>query len=236
MRNSQITHDQPIKLVIFDFDGVLLDSEKIGNRCEVEALKTLNINIDTDDYQKRFAGVTTKNAFNSIAQETGINISSQFLTDVEEKTVKALEQEAKVTPYIHKALKKIKMPKAVASNSHLARLSKLLKLKKLLHFFDNHIFSADMVKYPKPAPDLYKYVANKMLVPAEKCLVIEDSTTGVQAAQQAGMKVLGFINSQNSFQENKEKLLKAGALQVFCNMNELPKIIHNLNNIKNHHN
>ena len=122
-------------------------------------------------------------------------------------------------------MQQIKVSKIVVSNSHFARLSKLLTLKKLIHFFDGYIFSADMVEHPKPAPDLYLYAANKMHVPTEECLVIEDSATGVQAAYQAGMKILGFINSQNPPHERKEKLLKAGAIQVFCDMRELPDII-----------
>jgi HAD superfamily hydrolase (TIGR01509 family) len=216
---------QPIKLVIFDCDGVLLDSEKIGNRVEMEALKTLNINIDNENYQKRFAGVTTKNAFETIAHEAGINLSPKFLATVEKKIIKTLEKEVKIIPYVFKALRQIKISKAVASNSHFARLSKFLRSKNLTHFFDGYIFSADMVKHPKPAPDLYQYVAKKMLVLPRECLVIEDSVVGIQAAYQAGMKALGFINSQYSTLENQEDLLKAGALQVFFDMRELPNII-----------
>ncbi len=226
MASLQFTPPQPIRLVIFDCDGVLLNSEEIGNRIEVESLKTLNINIDTEDYQRRFAGVTTKNSFATIAQESGINISAQFLAETENKVVSALEKDVKVIPHVYDALQQIRFPKIVASNSHFDRLSKLLTLKKLIHFFDGYIFSADMVGHPKPAPDLYLYAANKMHIPTEECLVIEDSVTGIQAARQASMKVLGFINSQNATHESKEKLLKAGALQVFCDMKELPNIIH----------
>lgn len=230
MRSLQLGSHQPvqqIKLVIFDCDGILLDSEEISSRVEVEALKTLGINIDNDDYQKRFAGVTTKNAFECIAHEAGIDISAKFLVSVEKKVVKYLEKEVKIIPHICEALQQIKISKAVASNSHFARLSKLLRSKNLIHFFDGYIFSADMVRHPKPAPDLYQYVAKKMLVLTAECVVIEDSATGIQAAYQAGMKVLGFINSQNSTLENKENLLKAGALQVFFDMRELPNIIRN---------
>ncbi len=227
MASFQFILPQPIRLIIFDCDGVLLDSEETGNRIEVEALKKLGINIDSEDYQRRFAGVTTKNAFATIEQESGINISAQFLTETENKVVSALEQEAKVIPHVYEALQQIKISKIVVSNSHFDRLSKLLTLKKLIHFFDGYVFSADMVEHPKPAPDLYLYAARKMLVATEECLVIEDSTTGIQAAYQAGMKILGFINSQNSTHQSKEKLLKAGALQVFCDMRELPNIIRN---------
>lgn len=228
MNKSQPSLEKHIKLIIFDCDGVLLDSEEIGNRVEVEALKTLNIHINNENYQKRFAGVTTKNALNIMAQEAGATISAEFLKEVEDKIVSAIEREAKLIPYIYETLQQIKIPKVVASNSHFARLSKILTSKGLMHFFDGYIFSADMVKYPKPAPDLYLYIAQKMLVRPDECLVIEDSATGVKAAHQAGMKVLGYIKFNNSFQENKDELLQAGTLQVFSDMRELPNILSNI--------
>lgn len=229
MQNLESISGRKIKLVIFDCDGVLLDSEKIGNLVEIEALKTLNINISNEDYQKRFAGVTTKNTFASLAKEAGITLPKDFLKGVEEKVVCLLEQAVQVIPHVYETLQKIKEPKAVASNSHFDRLSKLLTSRKLTHFFDGYIFSADMVAHPKPAPDLYQYVAQKMLAPPEECLVIEDSATGVQAAKHAGMNVLGFIHSQHCLPEDKIKLLNAGAQQVFFDMRELPCAIDSLN-------
>ncbi len=133
----------------------MLDSEGIANQVEVEALKALNINIDSENCQKRFAGVTIKNAFATLAKEYDKPIPIQFLRKTEDKVVNILEKEVKVIPHVKEALKKIEISKVVASNSHLSRLSKLLKLKKLIQFFDGYIFSADMVTHPKPSPDIY---------------------------------------------------------------------------------
>jgi len=214
-----------IKLLIFDCDGVLLDSSAIGNRVELEALKTLHIHINEEKYQERFAGVTTENVFKEIARESGVNISTKFLIDVEKKLLQTLEREVTAIPYVYEALQQIELTKAVASNSHLNRLTKLLTLRNLIHFFNGYVFSADMVSHPKPAPDLYQLVARRMLVSAKDCLVIEDSVTGIQAAKSAGMKVLGFINSEKRLPTEEIKLLKAGVLKVFYDMRELPKII-----------
>lgn len=233
MRKAHTGPYQSIKLVIFDCDGVLLDSEGIANEVELEALKTLNIDIDSAHYQERFAGVTTKNVFAILAKEYNKSISTQFLKKVEAKVVDALEKEVRIIPNIKKALQEIKIPKVVASNSHFSRLSKLLTMKKLTQYFDGYIFSADFVKHPKPAPYLYQYIAKKMLVSPDKCLDIEDSETGVQAARQAGMNVLGFIKSRHFCAENEKKLLKAGAFQVFLEMKDLPDIIHRLSSIDN---
>jgi histidinol phosphatase-like enzyme len=218
-----------LKLVIFDCDGVLLDSEGIGNRVETQALlTTLNIRISPDEYQRRFAGVTTEGALRKAGQEFGITISESFIKEVDEKILSALEAEAEIIPYVDEALKKINISKAVASNSHFYRLSKLLKAKKLIDFFDDAVFSADMVEHPKPAPDLYQHVLKKMLVSAQDCIVIEDSSAGVKAASQVGINTLGFINSPNPAKEDIENLLNAGASDVFTDMRELPGIINSL--------
>jgi len=228
MFRSQLLSRQPIRLIIFECDGVLLDSLESNHSIEIEELKTLNIDIDNQEYQKQFAGVPIENAFNVIAREYRINIPAQFMRYVEEKIVNAREQRIEVIPYVHEILKKINICKAVASNSPFSRLSTLLTLKNLIHFFDGHIYSADMVKKPKPAPDLYLYTAKKLLVPVEECLVIEDSATGIKAAHQAGMNVLGFINAKSPSSEIKQELLEAGALQVFSTMKNLPEIINGL--------
>ncbi len=228
MFRSQLLSKQPIRLVIFECDGVLLDSQVIGHSIEVEALKTLNIDIDNQEYQKQFAGVPIESAFNVIARDYGIYIPAPFIRHVKEKVANAQEQEIEVVHHVHDILQKINICKAVASNSPFSRLSMLLRLKSLIHYFDGHIFSADMVKKPKPAPDLYLYAAKKLLVPVGECLVIEDSTTGVEAAHQAGMNVLGFINAKSPSSESKQELLEAGALHVFCTMKKLPEIINSL--------
>ena len=228
MFRSQLLSRQPIRLVIFECDGVLFNSPVFGHSIEVVALKSLNVDIDSQEYQKQYAGVTIESAFNIIAQDYGIYIPAPFIRDVEEKIINAREQGIEVIHHVHDILQKINICKTVASNIPFSRLSTLLTLKTLIHFFDGHIFSADMVREPKPAPDLYLYVAKKLLVPVGECLVIEDSATGVKAAHQAGMNVLGFINAKYPSSKSKQELLEAGALQVFCTMKKLPEIINSL--------
>jgi len=207
---------------------IILYSQMIRHAIEVEALKTLNIDIDGQEYQKQFAGVPIESAFNVIARKYGIYIPAPFIRHVKEKIVNAREQRIEVIPYVHDILQKINICKAVASNSPFSRLSTILTLKNLIHFFDGHIYSADLIKKPKPAPDLYLYAAKKLLVHVGECLVIEDSATGVRAAHQAGMKVLGFIKAKCPSSESKQELLEAGALHVFCTMKKLPEIINDL--------
>lgn len=213
------------KVVIFDCDGVLLDSEDIAGKVEIEALKGLGISAELDAYNRRFAGVTTVTALQTIANENGIYITDDWIKEVEQKIVEALVQEVKVIPYVQQTLQSIKLPKAVASNSHYDHLFRLLHTRNLDHYFEGHIFSADMVERPKPYPDLYRYVAKHMGVSPSECLVIEDSPTGTQSAHEAGMKVLGFIGTHQGREVGDSRLFKAGADVVFNDMSQLPKLI-----------
>ncbi len=220
-------HSGPIffKLIIFDCDGVLLDSEEIGGKIEVDALHELGISVDLDDYNKRFAGVVSAIAMRTVAQEYGISLTDEWIKDVEQRIVDALEKNVKVVPNIPETLENISIPKAVASNSKYSRLFQLLHTRKLDQYFDGHIFSAEMVERPKPYPDLYQYIAEKMGVSPSECLVIEDSPTGTQSARDAGMKVLGFIGTHQEQKGGDIILFKAGADIVFNNMLQLPELI-----------
>jgi HAD superfamily hydrolase (TIGR01509 family) len=218
------SHPKSFKLIIFDCDGVLLDSEEIGGRTEVEALKELGISISLKDYNKRFAGVLSEISLKTVASEHGISVTDYWIESIEQKSVEVLKKNVKVIPDVPEVLQNISIPKAVASNSRYNRLTQLLRDRELDQYFDGHIFSAEMVKRPKPYPDLYLHVAEQMNVHPSECLVIEDSPTGAQAAHKAGMKVFGFIGACQG-QDGDQSLFKAGADIVFNSMSQLPKLI-----------
>lgn len=223
MKNTQSSHS--IKAIIFDCDGVLLDSEEIGGRVEVNALKKKGISIDEEQYNKRFSGVTTLEALQTVTAEAGVPISAREIEEIENEITEALDKEVKVIPHIIETLKTIKLPKAVASNSHLPRLLRLLNSRHLDQYFDDCIFSADMVSKPKPYPDLYQFVAKRMGVLPSECLVIEDSPTGAKAASKAGMKVLGFIGTSQSQKISDQSFFEVGVEVVFNDMLQLPELI-----------
>lgn len=214
-----------IKAIIFDCDGVLLDSEEIGGHIEVEALKKLGIFLEEEEYNKRFSGVTTADALQTVTKESGVSISDAQINEIENEITGALEKDVKVIPHVAETLRAIQLPKAVASNSHFPRLLKLLNSRHLDQYFDDCIFSADMVSKPKPYPDLYQFIAKKMGVLPSECLVIEDSPTGAEAAHKAGMKVLGFIGTAQSQKISDKRFFEAGAEIVFSDMLQLPELI-----------
>lgn len=223
MKNTQSS--PLIKAIIFDCDGVLLDSEAIGGRIEVNALKKLGISIEEEEYNKRFSGVTTIQALQTVTAESGVSISDSMIEEIENEITEALDKEVKVIPHVVETLKAISIPKAVASNSHFPRLLRLLNSRHLDQYFDDCIFSADMVSKPKPYPDLYQFAAKKMGVLPSECLVIEDSPTGAQAASKAGMKVLGFIGTSQSQKISDQSFFEAGVGVVFNDMLQLPELI-----------
>ncbi len=227
--NNQTAFDTEYKgnldAIIFDCDGVLLDSEESGNRIEVEELNSHGCPICIKDYNIRFAGRTTRDAFNILATENKVSFHPEFIKLVEKKTLSILEKETMCVPGVRESLEKIHLPKAVVSNAYNEKLYALLKINNLLPYFNGHIYSADLVDHPKPYPDVYELAAREMGASPRKCLVIEDSAAGVKAARAAGMHVFGFFGGKHHDQSYADILEKAGVEVVFNDMSILPELV-----------
>jgi HAD superfamily hydrolase (TIGR01509 family) len=208
-------------LAIFDCDGVLIDSEILSNRSEVEFLKSLGIEFELSDYMSRFVGKNTKDVLAGIELLHGILISESDWKLVKENTSKVFEAELKPITGIFELLASIDKAKCVASSSSLERLDMTLKLTGIFDSFSPHIFSSEQVKYGKPAPDLFLFAAEQIQVPPDRCIVIEDSLTGVRAGIAAGMKVVGFTGGSHIQLGHPQKLLEAGAINVFSEMSQI---------------
>ncbi len=208
-------------LIIFDCDGVLIDSEMLSNRSEVEVLKSFGIEFDLSDYMARFVGKSTKDVLEGIESLHGIQLSESFWKSVEENTFKVFQAELKPIAGIFEFLDSIDKAKCVASSSSLNRLDMTLKVTRLFDRFSPYIFSAEQVNHGKPTPDLFLFAAKQMQVPPEQCLVIEDSPTGVRAGVAAGMTVLGYTGGSHIQPGYQAKLLDEGAIKVFAEMSEL---------------
>lgn len=211
--------------IIFDCDGVLIDSEESGNRIEVEELNSHGCPISMETYNFRFAGRTTKDAFQTLAMENNVIFHPEFVKSVEKKTLSMLEKEAFCIPGVRESLEKISLPKAVVSNAYTQKLHALLKINNLLPYFNGHVYSADLVEHPKPYPDVYELAAREMGAEPKKCLVIEDSEAGVKAAKAAGMHVFGFFGGSHHDASYAHILEEAGVEIVFNDMSALPKLV-----------
>jgi HAD superfamily hydrolase (TIGR01509 family) len=211
--------------IIFDCDGVLVDSEDSCNRIEVEELNSHGCQISINDYNSRFAGRTTREAFEILAHENNVAFHPGFVKHVEKKTLAILEKEAMCVPGVRETLEKLNMPKAVASNAYNEKLLSLLRVNNLTAYFNGHIYSADLVDHPKPQPDIYELCAREMGVKPNKCLVIEDSEAGVKAAKAAGMHVFGFLGCHHSDRSYAYVLENAGVEIIFNDMSALPELV-----------
>jgi HAD superfamily hydrolase (TIGR01509 family) len=209
------------ELIIFDCDGVLIDSELLANRAEVEFLKSFNIEFDLNDYMSRFVGKSNKDVLKSIESIHNICLPIDFWKLAEQKTFQVFQEELQPIPGIFELISSLDQTKCVASSSSLDRLDLTLKKTGLFDQFSPHIFSSEQVSRGKPAPDLFLLAAARMSVNPDRCLVVEDSLYGVKAGVEAGMTVLGFTGGSHIQPEHQEKLFQAGAVQVFSEMSQI---------------
>ena len=214
-----------IALVIFDCDGVLIDSELIGCRVEVEALTRAGLRITLEEILERFTGITSKETFRTLEREQGRQLPADFAQRVGVATRAAFERELVAIAGIHAALERIALPVCVASSSSPARLEHSLRVTRLFERFTPRIFSAVTVGRGKPAPDLFLHAAARMATPPARCLVVEDSIPGVQAGVAAGMRVLGFTGGSHCAPDHSLRLLAAGAARAFADMTLLPGLL-----------
>ncbi len=208
-------------LIIFDCDGVLIDSELLSNRAEVDFLKSFGIVFELSDYMDRFVGKNTKDILKSIELLHGTKLSEESWKLVKNNTYKVFQTELKPITGIFKLLASTDKAKCVASSSSIERLDLTLNLTGLFDRFSPNIFSSEQVERGKPAPDLFLFAAKQMQVSPDRCVVIEDSLTGVRASVAAGMTVLGYTGGSHIQAGHQTKLLEEGAIEVFSEMSQL---------------
>jgi HAD superfamily hydrolase (TIGR01509 family) len=207
------------ELVIFDCDGVLVDSEPIANRVLAECLTEIGLPTTLDESLRDYKGRSWAECVALFEARLGGSLPAGFGARHYKRAIAAFERELVAVPGIHDALARIPARTCVASNGRHATMRVTLAKAKLLERFAGRIFSSQDVERPKPFPDLYLYAAERMGAPPERCVVIEDSPRGVHAGVAAGMSVLGYGAS-----EDANALAGAGA-RVFRDMRELPDLL-----------
>ena len=210
----------PPSLVIFDCDGVLVDSEPLANRVLHQLLFERGIRISLDATHHRFLGTSASSFAAALLElDPGVVIDS-FLAQFRGELFEVFGRELRAVDGVLELVSSLQVPYCVASNSSCLRLTFSLKQTGLFPSFDGRMFSAEAVPRPKPAPDLFLHAARAMGVLPANCLVVEDTATGVRAARAAGMRVIGYTPTVGP-----ETLLKAGASQVFSRMAECSSLI-----------
>lgn len=211
-----------IKLIIFDCDGVLVDSEILFNDVLAKEITKLGWPLEVEDCLSLFSGKSALSVDKMIEEKLSKPCPINFRTILNKKIDYIISKNLKPLPYIEEVLKNIDN-KCIASSSSMSRIELSLKTTKLLdHFEKNTIFSSQMVKYGKPDPSLFLLAAEKMNVDPHNCLVIEDSVAGIQAAHSANMKAIAFIGASHAKRkEYQEKLFEQRPFLITDNIKKI---------------
>jgi HAD superfamily hydrolase (TIGR01509 family) len=219
-------------LILFDCDGVLVDSEIIAAEVESKLLREAGVEITAEDMCIRFAGMDWKSILLTIEEESELPLSASLIDKSEKLLDAALARRLKIIDGVRYALSKITEQRCICSNSSSPRLELELNKVGLKPYFEGHIYSAiDLGPgRTKPKPDIYLHGAKQFNVEPSRCLVIEDSVHGVHAARAAGMRVIGFTGGSHTYPTHADRLTDAGAETVISRMVELPQMVDALKN------
>jgi len=215
---------EPVDLLIFDCDGVLVDSELLGAEADVACLADEGIAITVQESLERYSGLSVADMLGDVQQRSG-RLVSLDIAKFERKHHRVMSRLAaknlKMIAGISEVLDATMCPICVASSGTPERIRASLKKTGLLARFHPHIFSASAVARGKSFPDLFLYAAAQMRVEPDRCVVIEDSVAGVKAAVAAGMRVIGFTGGSHCGADHADRLSAAGAYRVIDRMSEL---------------
>lgn len=213
------------ELIIFDCDGVLVDSEIVAARVLARELTAIGFRLSAADCIDRYTGISMASVVERVEAEWGQPLPLDFLERVRERDAAAFRAELRPVEGAREVLEILGHQRCVASSGRLEKMRLTLGLTGLLPLVEPHLFSAEMVARGKPAPDLFLHAAAAMGSEPAHCVVIEDSQAGVQAGVAAGMRVLGFAGGSHCRPGGHAALLAAGARQVFTRMAELPRLL-----------
>ena len=214
-------HGQPMPdLIIFDCDGVLVDSELLSCRCLSEVLAEFDIVLSPQQALALFLGRSTK-AIEQHYRDLGQIVPDGFLPRLKSQVLTTFAASLEPIPGIAGVVSGLSVPSCVASSSDMDRVALSLDVTGLAPHFGERIYTAQMVRHGKPAPDLFLLAADKMGAQPARTLVIEDSVSGVQAGKAAGMTVWGFVGgSHYRNRDGRDILSGAGADRVFARMSD----------------
>jgi HAD superfamily hydrolase (TIGR01509 family) len=205
-------------LVIFDCDGVLIDSELLSIRADRECLVECGIELSVDEIRERYTGISFAGMVADLEARHG-PLPGDFAARHRRRLWPLFEQELQAIPGVTEILDSLACKICIASSGRPERLKHVLSLIGLYDRFHPHIFSATEVPRGKPAPDLFLHAATKMGV--ERCVVVEDSIPGVIAAVAAGMTVIGFVGASHCRPGDAARLAAHDAIEVIDDMAQL---------------
>ena len=216
-----------IKHVLFDCDGVLVDTEYIAAHKMTEMMASLGASIDVDYYLKNLSGST----FSAIMTTYfGEKYSQEETLAIINRVEDQVAAEVKLIDGMNTVLKEVAFPKSVVSNSSVKTVQHALAKGGITSHFSNRIYSSEHVAQPKPAPDLYLFAINSLGLHPDEIIVVEDSITGATAAMSAKLHVLGFTGGSHILPDHNQRLSSIGVKNIANNSQELLRIISSILN------
>ncbi len=206
-------------LVIFDCDGVLVDSELLSCGCAAETLAGYGLPIGVEEVFDRFLGRSVTAIADHFRAVKGTPLPDAFYADYRSRLTEAFARSLRSMPHVRDVLARLDSPYCLASSSDAARIRLTLSVAGLETYFGDRIYNAEMVRHGKPAPDLFLLAAKRMGARPERTIVVEDTVPGVTAGKAAGMTVWGFTGGSHCTGRPVDRhLAEAGADRVFASM------------------
>jgi HAD superfamily hydrolase (TIGR01509 family) len=209
-------------LIIFDCDGVLIDSEILSSKVDAIVLAEYGMTLSADQAARDYGGVAYPEMIAMINETYDLRIDgATYQAQCEDRLEVVFREHLSAIAGMSDLLAGLNVPFCIASGSSYERLGLCLGIAGLDHFFDGKLVSAEDVTNGKPAPDIFLLAAERNAVDPTRCLVIEDAPAGIQGAIAAGMSAVGFVGGSHRSSDDGEMLRKAGASEIFADTGAL---------------
>lgn len=217
-----------IQHLIFDCDGVIVDSEIVATRIAIDFLSQYGYANDEASHCKRFSGMMGSKILEIIFDELGKEQPPGLITQLDAAFEKSFEEILLPIPGMPALMKAAPLPISIVSNSWVHHVNSSLAKAGLTNISEGRIYSSEHVTNPKPAPDVYQLAIRETGLPKEQLIVVEDSVAGVTAAKAAGLTVIGFLGASHIFEGHDEKLQKIGVDYLVKDATELSALFDQL--------
>jgi len=214
-------------LIIFDCDGVLVDSEILAKQVEIAVYAEQGFETSLEAFSERFSGMTGEEIMREISDELETGLPQSLHDDIQTRIDDKLANELQAISGVHRMLDRLDNPRCICSNSSMERLTISLKRTDLFDRFRPYIFSATEVgsKEPKPSANVFLHAAEMLGSDPAQTIVLEDSFHGVAGAVAAGMRVVGFTGGSHTYPTHAERLMEAGAETTINMLSDFPAVV-----------
>lgn len=220
-----MTASPPFDHLIFDCDGVIVDSEIVATRISLRMLKPYGYDADELTHATRYAGYQEHEILQRLRTEEGLDLPPDFGPKLVQEVHNRMFDELHPIAGMPELIRSLDRPLAVASNSGVAHVRRSLALAGVTEIVADRVFSAEHVAQPKPHPDLYLHALGSLKIAAERTVVVEDSIAGVTSAKAAGLYVIGFLGASHISDTHGKQLQDVGVDALAQNAGELDRLL-----------